>query len=123
MSLYATWSEFSAGLPDASLGLVLIVKWTAVLTLAWLAHGMLAGRNPRWRVAIWRSAVVGLALVTVLSMAPPIVAYQSVSRDQASMERAANGSDHAPPSRAKGLPRSSSSRSRSVPCRPLFPRW
>ena len=36
---------------DASIELVLIVKWTAVLALAWLTHGMLAGRNPRgaWR--------------------------------------------------------------------------
>ena len=83
MSLFATWLESSAALPDASIGLVLIVKWTAVLALAWLAHGMLAGRNPRWRVALWRSAIVGLALVALLSLVPPIVTYQSRSRETA----------------------------------------
>jgi beta-lactamase regulating signal transducer with metallopeptidase domain/thiol-disulfide isomerase/thioredoxin len=81
-----TWSAFSAGLPDASIGLVLIAKWSAVLALAWLAHGMLAGRNPRWRVALWRSAIVGLALVSVLSLVPPIVTYRPVTQDQPIME-------------------------------------
>ena len=85
MSLFANWGRNSAaGLPDASPELVLIVKWTAVLALAWLAHAVLAGRNPRWRVALWRSACVGLVLVAVLSLAPPIVTYPSVSRDPAS---------------------------------------
>ncbi len=81
MSLFATGAEFSAGLLDASIGLVLLVKWTIVLALAWLAHGMLAGRNPRWRVALWRLAIVGLALVPVLSVVPPIVTYHLLPRD------------------------------------------
>jgi hypothetical protein len=38
MSGFATWSEFSASFLDASIGLVLIVKWTAVLALGWLLH-------------------------------------------------------------------------------------
>ena len=82
MSLFATSLEYFARLPNASIGLVLVVKWTAVLALAWLAHGMFAGRNPRWRVAVWRLAVAGLTLVAALSTAPPIVTYQPGPRDQ-----------------------------------------
>ena len=58
MSVLSTWLECSASLLDASAGVVLIVKWTAVLAVAWLLHRMLSGRNPRWRVALWRSTVV-----------------------------------------------------------------
>ena len=125
MSVFSTWLEFSASLPDASIGLVLIVKWTAVLALAWLAHGMLAGRNPRWRVALWRSAVVGLALVAVLSLAPPIVTYRSVPRDQPSVE-VAQTVPTAPavdgPGGSGDHPRAGAGARRSVPCRPLLPR-
>jgi hypothetical protein len=46
MSLFPTWLDFSAGLWDASIGLVLIVKWTVALALAWPAHGTLFGRDP-----------------------------------------------------------------------------
>jgi len=77
MSLFSSLcGELSAGLLNLSSGLVLTFKWTAVLGLAWLAHAKLARRNPRWRVALWRSAVVGLALVAVLSSLPPIVRYR-----------------------------------------------
>ena len=82
MSLFATVAEFSAALLDASLGLVLIVKWTVVLALAWLAHAMLAGRNPRWRVALWRSTVVGLALAAVLSVVPAFMTFHLSQRNQ-----------------------------------------
>ena len=88
MSLLTTALEFFSGLSADSIALVLIVKWTAVLALAWLAHGVFVGRNPRWRVALWRSAIVGLAMVAVLSAAPPIVTYQSVSRDSPSVPAA-----------------------------------
>ena len=98
MSLFATALEFFAGLSGDSIVLVLIVKWTAVLALAWLAHGMLVGRNPRWRVALWRSAIVGLAMVAVLSAAPPIVTYQSVPQDSPSVRAALEA-----PANAQGL--------------------
>ena len=111
MSVFSTWSEFSARFPDASIGLALIIKWTSVLSLAWLAHGMLAGRNPRWRVALWRSAVVGIALVTVLSLAPPIVTYASVSREPPLME-VVRTVPTAPAVEGQGLRRSSRSGSR-----------
>jgi len=50
-----------------------VVRWTALLALAWLAHQALAGRDPRWRVGLWRAAVVGVAGVGMLTFAPPVV--------------------------------------------------
>ncbi|MGP0066042.1 MAG: hypothetical protein ACLQGP_20885 [Isosphaeraceae bacterium] len=50
----------------------LVVRWTALLALVWIGHRALAGRNPRWRVALWRAAMVGVAGVGVLSLAPPM---------------------------------------------------
>ncbi len=47
---------------------------------------LLARRNPRWRVALWRSAVVGLALVAILSGVHPIVTYRLVFREQPSIK-------------------------------------
>jgi hypothetical protein len=46
MSLFPRWLNFSAGFSDASIGLVLIVKWTVVLALTWPAHGTLFGLIP-----------------------------------------------------------------------------
>ncbi len=43
-----------ARLAEAPVALVLVVKWTALLALAWLLHALLARRNPRWRVALAR---------------------------------------------------------------------
>jgi beta-lactamase regulating signal transducer with metallopeptidase domain/thiol-disulfide isomerase/thioredoxin len=77
-----------ADLLDDSTGLVLLVKWTAVLALAWLAHGVLAGRNPRSRVALWRSAIIGLPIVAILAAARPLVTYRSGPRDSPSVEGA-----------------------------------
>ena len=82
MSLLATWPELSARLLHDSIGAVLVAKWTVVLALAWLANAVLAGRNPRWRVAIWRLAFVGLAMVAVLSATPPMVTYRLISDDR-----------------------------------------
>jgi len=67
--------EAVGGLVDASIGLVLVAKWTVVLVLAWLAHAALWRRDPRWRVVLWRGALVGVAMVAVLSSAAPIVTY------------------------------------------------
>jgi beta-lactamase regulating signal transducer with metallopeptidase domain/thiol-disulfide isomerase/thioredoxin len=63
-------------LADVGPGAVLVARWTLLLALAWLAHAALAGCNPRWRVALWRGAMLGFALVAALSMAPPIVTYR-----------------------------------------------
>ncbi len=76
MSAFSAWCQSIAGLIGESIVLVLVAKWTVLLVVAWLAHGMLAGCNPRWRVALWRATSVGVVLVAVLSWAPPIVEYR-----------------------------------------------
>ena len=47
---------------------------------------MLARRNPRWRVALWRSLVVGLALVAILSSFPPILRCPVTVKGRAPVE-------------------------------------
>ena len=96
MSLFATSLEYLPRLQGASIGLVLMIKWTVVLALAWLAHAILAARNPRWRVALWRSAIFGLAIVAVLSASPPIVTIDSGRQDRRSVEPTKTGADLAP---------------------------
>jgi beta-lactamase regulating signal transducer with metallopeptidase domain len=34
---------------------VLLVKWTGLLALAWIAHALLRRRHARWRLILWRS--------------------------------------------------------------------
>jgi hypothetical protein len=51
----------------------LIARWTVLLTFAWLGHGALAQRNPRWRVALWRTVLVGLAGIGMLALVPPVL--------------------------------------------------
>jgi beta-lactamase regulating signal transducer with metallopeptidase domain/thiol-disulfide isomerase/thioredoxin/protocatechuate 3,4-dioxygenase beta subunit len=75
MSAFAIISEAVAHLSDAGTGPVLVAKWTLLLALAWLAHAALAGRNPRWRVALWRGAMLGVGLIVAFSLVPPIVRY------------------------------------------------
>jgi beta-lactamase regulating signal transducer with metallopeptidase domain/thiol-disulfide isomerase/thioredoxin len=73
MSLPSNWAGLLASPVDAPVELVLIAKWTLLLALTWLAHSALARCNPRWRVALWRGAVLGVGLVAALAAAPPIV--------------------------------------------------
>ena len=54
---------------------VLLLKITAVLSAAWLAHVALKRANPRWRVFLWRVAAVGLIALPAVALflpAPPI---------------------------------------------------
>jgi beta-lactamase regulating signal transducer with metallopeptidase domain/5-hydroxyisourate hydrolase-like protein (transthyretin family)/peroxiredoxin len=53
-----------------------LIKVTALLALAWALHAVLAGRNPRWRVALWRATAVALAAVPALVAAPPVVSWR-----------------------------------------------
>ncbi|WP_165066674.1 carboxypeptidase regulatory-like domain-containing protein [Paludisphaera rhizosphaerae] len=66
-------------LADAPVGAILVLKATAVLLAAWLTTWGLSRANPRWRVLVWRAAVVGLAAVVVLATAPPLVTWRVAS--------------------------------------------
>jgi beta-lactamase regulating signal transducer with metallopeptidase domain/protocatechuate 3,4-dioxygenase beta subunit len=61
---------------EAPWGYALAGRWTALLILAWAAHLVLANRDPRWRVLLWRSAAVGLATIVILTATPPIVTWR-----------------------------------------------
>ncbi len=63
-------------LAEVPWGFSLAGRSTALLILAWVVHAALAGRNPRWRVLLWRSAAVGLATIVILTAAPPIVTWR-----------------------------------------------
>ena len=65
MSAWSVWNELAVA--------AIVVRWTVLLALTWSGHQALAGRNPRWRVALWRAAMVGVAGVGVLSLAPPVL--------------------------------------------------
>ena len=60
----------------------LVARWTLLLALAWLAHAALAGRNPRWRVALWRVTAAGLVAVSLLAWVPPIVRVPTIERSR-----------------------------------------
>src|SRR4051812_34023109 len=63
-------------LAEAPWGYGLAGRWTALLILAWVAHLVLAKRDPRWRVLVWRSAAGALATIVILTAAPPIVTWR-----------------------------------------------
>src|ERR1700677_4510262 len=66
-------TDFLSSLAGSGTGAVLVARWTLLLALAWLAHAALGGRNPRWRVTLWRGAIVGVGLVAAMAMCAPIV--------------------------------------------------
>ena len=41
----------------SSPAVVLLLKWTGLLALAWGAHGLLRHRDARWRLILWRSVL------------------------------------------------------------------
>jgi len=45
---------------------------TILLACAWTAHWTASRWNPRWRVAVWRTAVVAMVVVCGLSAVPPL---------------------------------------------------
>jgi beta-lactamase regulating signal transducer with metallopeptidase domain len=48
-----------------------LLKMTAFLILAWIAHFALRRANPRWRVLLWRGVAVGLIAIPVLAATLP----------------------------------------------------
>ncbi len=51
----------------------LVARCTVLLASSWLAHALLARRNPRWRVLLWRGTIAGMIVVAALSARAPIV--------------------------------------------------
>jgi len=71
-----------ATLAEASPVVGLIVRWTVLLSLAWLVHRGLSGRNPRLQVLLWRVTVVGIVLIATLSWGPPLVEWRLANPDR-----------------------------------------
>jgi hypothetical protein len=98
MNAPSNWAGLLAGPADGSIGLMLVAKWTLVLALAWLVHAALARRNPRWRVALWRGALLGIGLVAAFAAVPPIVCFPIAPEPR----RPGPGSAHPPVVRSVG---------------------
>ncbi len=62
------WSETLTNLPPTAL---LLAKITLLLAIAWLLHAASFRSNPRWRVMLWRVAMLGLCLLPVAEFAAP----------------------------------------------------
>ena len=56
---------------DAPAWVVLLLKLTAILSAAWLAHLAIARTNPRWRVVLWRVTAVGLIAMPAVAWLLP----------------------------------------------------
>jgi len=53
------------------MGMVVLVKITILMSLAWGLHAALRRTNPRWRVLLWRGAAVGTILIPVVMVFLP----------------------------------------------------
>ena len=86
MSPFSPLFESRTSLMGGSIALILVLKWTVVLALAWMIHASLSRCNPRWRVLLWRSTVAGLAVVAISSSAPPILEYGFTERGSTAID-------------------------------------
>ncbi len=50
--------------------LLALIKWTALLGLGWIAHGLLRHAHPRWRLGLWRTLLVGGVLIGLSLFVP-----------------------------------------------------
>jgi beta-lactamase regulating signal transducer with metallopeptidase domain/thiol-disulfide isomerase/thioredoxin/DNA-binding beta-propeller fold protein YncE len=83
--------------------LLLIAKISVLLVVAWLLRFALVRANPRWRVLVWRSSGVGIVLLAVLAVSPPILEVPIMSprttgdvRSDVETPRATKTKHHAP---------------------------
>ena len=58
---------------DAPVLALLLLKITAILSLAWLVHWALARTNPRWRVFLWRLTAMGLVALLAAALFSPLL--------------------------------------------------
>ncbi|HEV8061908.1 MAG TPA: M56 family metallopeptidase, partial [Gemmataceae bacterium] len=61
---------------------MLIAKCTILLAVAWAVHGLLAGRNPRARVLLWRATLVGVVALPMLACLPPLLTWRLPDLEQ-----------------------------------------
>ncbi|TWU40562.1 M56 family metallopeptidase [Novipirellula artificiosorum] len=61
-----SFTELTHAVVDAPWWFTVLCKMTVVLLLAWILHLLLRDKNPRWRVLLWRAAVVGVLVVSGL---------------------------------------------------------
>ncbi|MHC4401517.1 MAG: M56 family metallopeptidase [Planctomycetota bacterium] len=73
-----------AQIPSMPAWAVLLSKATLLLAIVWLIHFTLARVNPRWRVLLWRGAVVGLGLLVFWTLGLPDVEVSVLAPEAAS---------------------------------------
>ncbi len=69
------------GLPPL---VAVLAKITMLLAIVWTCHALLWRANPRWRVVMWRGAVIGLLLIPFLHFIAPPVEYRSLGENAVS---------------------------------------
>ena len=72
MNVLRDWFELLSA-PHTAGVLMPLHRITLVLLVAWLAHVLLGGANPRWRILVWRVTAVGVVTITAFSVAGPLV--------------------------------------------------
>ncbi len=63
---------------------MLIARCTILLAAAWTVHGLLACRNPRARVLLWRATMVGVVALPMLACLPPTLTWRLPDLEQPS---------------------------------------
>ena len=58
---------------DAPSGLIILIKITVLLLLAWSIHFILLRFNPRWRVLLWRTVAVGTIAIPLIALCLPAI--------------------------------------------------
>ena len=77
------WSSL-AQIPSMPTWAVLLSKATLLLAIIWTIHFTLARVNPRWRVLLWRGAVVGLGLLVFWTLGVPDLEVSVLAPEAAS---------------------------------------
>ncbi len=62
MSASEWLASLAARLVDIPFSELVLLKITAILVVAWIAHRLLARANPGWRVLLWRGAAIAVVL-------------------------------------------------------------
>ncbi len=73
MNLLSIISVWFSKMATAPLWIIILVKVTVLLALAWLAHLILKRANPRWRMLLWRGTAIGLIAMPILMLSMPAV--------------------------------------------------